>query len=345
MHSKKILTATLILLLAILAPVIFIGWTKKAPTPLTADIRQAVAKSLPLLQISGHKFVLRSQRHCASCHNNLLTGMLEEKMMQKGMPATDSFRAERVMSTNLGLRFATNVNDVDNFIAAKFIIPYALIGLNADHVPANLYTDIGVDYMMDQQRPDGSFHAEAGRPPHGTGEAHLAALCIRAIQLYAAPAKKARVNQEVALTKQFLLNYSANTQQELVFQLLGLQWCGATTAEKEKVATRLRATQNMDGSWSQLSSMTGDAYATGEALYALSESGTTRPEEEWIQKSIAWLLKNQDPSGAWIVETRAYPIQPFFNSDFPPYDENQFISAAATNWACLALLEALPDAK
>ena len=61
------------------------------------------------------------------------------------------------------------------------------------------------------------------------------------------------------------------------------------------------------------------------------------------QKGLNYLLKTQDESGAWIVATRSYPIQPFFNSDFPPYDENQFISAAGTNWAVIALMNALPD--
>ncbi len=219
---------------------------------------------------------------------------------------------------------------------------YALLQLHADRYPQDANTDIAVDYLMGQQQPDGSFGAEYGRPPIEAGEAHLAALSIHGIQAFASPAKTQQVNAEVTRTKKFLLDYHSDVPQELVFQLLGLQWCGATSAEKEKLSSRLLTLQHPDGSWSQLASMSGDAYATGETLYALAESGMLKPDDDAFQKGIAWLLRTQDPSGAWIVQTRAYPIQPFFNSDFPPYDENQFISAAATNWASLALLDALP---
>ncbi len=63
----------------------------------------------------------------------------------------------------------------------------------------------------------------------------------------------------------------------------------------------------------------------------------------FIRKGLKYLLDTQDGEGAWVVHTRAYAIQPFVNSQFPPYDENQFISATASNWATMALLNALPD--
>ena len=101
--------------------------------------------------------------------------------------------------------------------------------------------------------------------------------------------------------------------------------------------------QRADGGWAQLPTLSSDAYATGQALNALVESGMLHPEGSDFRRGVAWLLSHQDETGAWVVQTRTFPIQPFFTAEFPPYDENQFISATATNWAMLALLEALPD--
>jgi hypothetical protein len=336
--KPRLLSAGLILIAAT------IGWAKiPAPIP-QKDLLDAATKSLSLLQVSGHKFISRSQTHCISCHHNLLTSLVEGQFRQKGIPFADTFRAERIRTTLHDLKAISDMNHPAAFLNVKFLPAYALPSLYADHYAPDNHTEISVDYLIGQQQTDGSFAAEYGRPPQEAGEAHLAALCIQAIRLYASPAKAAQVNQKVANTRRWLNNYHSDVQQEIAFQLLGLTWCDAPTEEKTKVASRLLQLQHPDGSWSQLTTMSGDAYATGQALYALAESKALKPGDEAYQKGLAWLLKSQDPTGAWIVLTRVYPIQPYFTSDFPPYDENQYISAAASNWATLALLDALPDA-
>ena len=47
-------------------------------------------------------------------------------------------------------------------------------------------------------------------------------------------------------------------------------------------------------------------------------------------------MRTQIEDGSWFVETRAVPIQAYFESGFP-YGVNQWISAAATGWATTAL--------
>jgi Prenyltransferase and squalene oxidase repeat len=320
-----------------------IGFTRITAPIAQKEILTAATKSLSLLQVSGQKFIARSPRHCVSCHHNLLTALAEDQCRQKGIPFTDSFRTERTRATVGGIRSVANMNHPADFLPAKFAPAYALIALHADHYAPDNNTEITVDYLIHQQQPDGSFAAEYGRPPQEGGEAHLAALCIHAIRLYAAPAKADLINQEVAKTRHWFNTYHSEVQQEVAFQLLGLTWCDAPAEEKTVIASRLLQLQRPDGSWSQLTTMPGDAYATGQALYALAESKTLKPSDEAYQKGLAWLLKTQEPTGAWIVQTRAYPIQPHLNTDFPPYDENQFISAAGSNWATMALLDALPD--
>jgi len=322
-----------------------VAWRMAPLHPSAADIRQAIGKSVPLLQISGQKFIDRTRQHCASCHHSLLTALVEEKCRVKSIAFVDTFRTRRIGAVLGNLHSACNPSLQNDFIAAKFIPAYALFSLKAEHYPPDEVTDISVDYLMGLQKPDGTFGAEYGRPPLESGEAHLAALCIYDIQNFAAPLKATRVEQQVRRTRQWLKDYQSDILQEQVFQLLGLHWCGATPDEMQRVASQLLSRQHHDGSWSQVPTMQGDAYATGEALFALAESGVLPTSDDRYQLGLTWLLTHQDATGAWIVATRAYPIQPFVASDFPPYDENQFISAAASNWASLALLEALPDGR
>jgi hypothetical protein len=82
--------------------------------------------------------------------------------------------------------------------------------------------------------------------------------------------------------------------------------------------------------------MGSDAYATGEALYPLNLSGKAAVSDAAYAKGIKYLLKTQAPDGSWHVKSRSIWVQPYFESGFP-YGHDQWISAAGTSWAAMAL--------
>src|SRR5262249_28076647 len=123
------------------------------------------------------------------------------------------------------------------------------------------------------------------------------------------------------------------------FKLLALVWSKASSQEIAREAARLRALQRADGAWAQMPTMATDAYATGQALYALSVAG--EPVKGQIyQKGVAYLLRTQLEDGSRFVRSRAFGFQPYFDAGFP-HGTDQFISAAATSWAAIALSLAL----
>jgi squalene cyclase len=118
-----------------------------------------------------------------------------------------------------------------------------------------------------------------------------------------------------------------------------LQWAGGRRETIKKAAADLLTSQRPDGGWGQLSTLASDAYATGQALVALKESATLEPSSPVYQKGIRFLMNSQLTDGSWYVRTRTLPAQRYFDSEFP-HEGDQFISAAATNWAVMALAPA-----
>jgi hypothetical protein len=103
----------------------------------------------------------------------------------------------------------------------------------------------------------------------------------------------------------------------------------------------IRSRQEASGGWSQFGRTEPDAYATGLSLYALHLAGM-RPTDDVYRKGVTFLLKTQYTDGAWLVKTHAFPVQRYFESGFP-FGRHQWISAAGTSWATLAIAQTLPD--
>jgi hypothetical protein len=86
--------------------------------------------------------------------------------------------------------------------------------------------------------------------------------------------------------------------------------------------------------------MQPDAYGTDISLYALDVAGVPATHDAYTQ-GVRYLMRNQYQDGSWLVRTRSYPTQTYFESGYP-FGNNQFLSAGAATWSALAMLTRCP---
>jgi hypothetical protein len=147
--------------------------------------------------------------------------------------------------------------------------------------------------------------------------------------------------ERVARAAEWLRKARPRTTEDRAMQLMGLAWSGAEPDSLREAAQALLAEQRPDGGWGQLPTLESDAYATGQALYALHRAEQLAAGDPAYQRGAGFLLRTQFPDGSWLVRTRSFPIQPYRESGFP-HGKSQWISAAGTSWAAMALMLAMP---
>ncbi|HTS45483.1 MAG TPA: prenyltransferase/squalene oxidase repeat-containing protein [Puia sp.] len=217
-----------------------------------------------------------------------------------------------------------------------------LFGVWEDHIlpPVSKLTALAVNYLLVLQNREGSWSGGNARPPIEYYSFTGTALAIYSIQQYATPGLKDRIESAEKRAAQWLINTYPVNNEEKVWQLLGLHWINADPELIKQQGQKLLNKQHSDGGWSQLDSLPTDAYATGQALYALCESGALKTDDKAYQNGVYFLLRTQYPDGSWRVKTRSFPVVDYVYSGFP-FGDDQFISAAGTNWATMALLLSL----
>lgn len=300
-----------------------------------AVIKDSAQRAVSLLQASGPQFLKVSG--CVSCHHQFLPQMTAAVARDRGLVVdSDSARAqtEATIAMFKPLR-EQMVRSKDRIPDPPISVSYALIALAADNYTADETTEAMARMIANCQLEDGSFQTLPIRTPIESSDFSATALSIRALQLYGTD-----VEARVSRARAWLRAANPKSAEDRAMQLMGLAWANAAAEEIQQRAQALMKEQRPDGGWSQLPGLETDAYATGQALVALYWAGIPVSSTAY-QRAIGFLLRTQFSDGSWLVRTRSFPVQRYKESGFP-HGKNQWVSAAGTSWAAMALSFGLP---
>ena len=300
------------------------------------SIPGAVRNSLALLEKQSDTFIRTAG--CNSCHSQSLPSAVAGLARDYGLTSMKTF-------PQLPATMTAPAEQLMDFLIVSPSVAWELFDAGMNHEPRTQVTDAIVRYLMALQTAEGGWrNPESRRPPMTSGRFQTAALAIYAMKNYAPEAEKLSCEKAIARSVAWLEMSTPETNQDHVFRLLGLAWGGAPASAIRVEAKSLAALQRADGGWSQLPAIASDAYATGEALFALGSAGRMAVSDPVFRKGVDYLLSTQSSDGSWHVRSRSVWLQPYFESGFP-YGRDQFISTAGTAWATLALTLAGEPAK
>ena len=99
----------------------------------------------------------------------------------------------------------------------------------------------------------------------------------------------------------------SHTTQAAALRLLVVARAGKGTKALGREIDAFMGRQNSDGGWGQSRELPSDAYATGQALYALNQGGDLPVSDPVYCRGTQFLLRTQDEDGSWFVNKRAIP--------------------------------------
>ena len=307
---------------------------------------QVVEKALTFLVEDTMKW--HKDRGCATCHHGTLTVWALSEAKSQGYAVPAETLADTIMWTKEQFvpRFKKPRDPRPGWNLVS--IPAIYLGMMSQNLPILSRDELNqvAMHLARHQEDDGTWLLPPpanGAPPVWESRETLAQLALLAWEPHIpADSKEAATfaNSREKTVSWLRNNKSSETVQAVTLRLLLDLRTQQSPQQVQSGVEQLLKRQNPDGGWSQVPEFPGDAYATGQALYALSFAGvpTDKPE---IQRAISFLMATQRDDGSWPMESRNHPgVETTRKPIRNPIPITYFGSA----WATLGLVRTVPSA-
>jgi squalene-hopene/tetraprenyl-beta-curcumene cyclase len=300
------------------------------PASTSAEVRRSVERGLGFLAKEGVAWM--QEQKCIACHHGAFLLWSHNEARRRGF-AVDAAKLDSWTDQALDLYLN---NEKDRREKKKGAVESSNLLLGQVDRPAaedkkpSRWKAVA-DLLINSQQPNGSWKYEGQgqkRPDAEADEATSlwAALALTSVEKQDPDYPKAR---DRALT--WLKDVRTGDSTELAVVRLLLELRFGEAARSQALAKELISRQNADGSWSWAKGWRSDAFATGQALYALSKTGLAR-DDPAVARGVKFLLDGQRPNGSWYAPTKK-----------PTAKDNPIAVYWGSAWATIGLLQTLPE--
>ncbi len=310
--------------------------------PQTSELRTAIDRGLAFLVKDA--LAWKNEHNCASCHHASLMVWAMREAKRRGHVVDEPVLADLtnwMAASGDGKFSVARPTSAPKAASPKAI--YFAIALGTDP-KRDAAVQAGLRRLLttvrSEQTENGSWSAWPGsRPPIlGNSDDSLTALAALAVLPAAAAGDK---EAKAALDRG--VEWLAETKtdddpQSVALRVVLWRTLNRPAKEWEPLVKRIKDHQNADGGWSQTKDMASDAWASGQALFALADVDI-KSNQAAISRGQAFLLKSQRADGSWSMSSRPTVPGGKGSTSLVP------ITGAGSAWAILGLVRSTVPAE
>ncbi len=323
------------LILAIALLVLSVSASAQVVRPKPANVDAAIDRGLVF--VAKDALAWKSAHNCVSCHHAGLVLWSMREAAQRGHSVDQSAMAELtkwVAETEYGTTTELRPAGVPKRLSAG--AAWFALAFSADPNPdadSQKELKLLLKTVESDQTETGAWLSwpQTRAPLFGESDDSMTALATLVVLSAAASG-----DAEAAMVRDKGVKWLAETKtdddpQSIALRLVVWKKLGRPAEEWKLLVQRIKERQNADGGWSQANGMASDAWATGQALYALAQAGV-KPREPAITRAHAFLIKTQREDGSWLMTSRPRTPGGEGSKNLMP------ITCAGAAWAVLGLV-------